>query len=191
MTSSTRPPTGRSQCDLKRTPELLIFKVSPFPVKIGERPFHVLNRSLQWIGNRIERRHFGSSISICFFGPRERANVFQRVVYGFLISRGPKLLVANFAFDASAACLVLALALASDERRSFRLKGITRADTERLLFTLAFITAAPNTIHAMSNITHAAMLTTRITASDSTKLKSSEDIGGQESVRVRFSQCAV
>jgi hypothetical protein len=121
----------------------------------------------------------------------ERANVFQRAVYGFLISRGPKRLVANFVFDASAGWLVLGLALASDERRCFRLKGMTRADAQRLFFTLVPITAADNTTTAMSNITHPAMLTTRITASDATKLKSSEDIGGRGSVRVRFSQSAV
>jgi hypothetical protein len=118
--------------------------------------------------------------------------VFQRAVYGFLISRGPKLLVTNFVFNASAAWLVLGLALASDERRCFRLKGITRADAERLFFTLLVpITAADNTTNAMSNITHPAMLTTRITASDSTKVKSAESIGGHGNVRVRFSKSAV
>ena len=49
------------------------------------------------------------------------AGTFHRAVYRFLISRSPKLLVANFVFDASAAWLVLALELALDELRSSRL----------------------------------------------------------------------
>jgi hypothetical protein len=117
-------------------------------------------------------------------------NAFHRAAYGFFISCSSKLLVANFVFDDSAAWLVLALALARDERRSFRLKGITRADAERLFFTLVPITAADNTTNATSNITHPAMLTTRITVFDSTKLKSAESIGGRGNVRVRFSKSA-
>jgi hypothetical protein len=125
------------------------------------------------------------------FEVRERANAFQIAVYGFLISRGPKLLVANFVLDASAASLVPALALARDERRPFRLKGITRADAECLFFKVVPITTADKKTNAMSNITHPAMLTTRITASDSTKLKSAECIGGQRSVRFCFKICRV
>jgi hypothetical protein len=126
-----------------------------------------------------------------FFGPRERVNVFQRAVYGFLISRGPKLLVVNFVFAASAAWLVLGLALASDERRCFRLKGITRADAERLFFTRVPITAADDATSATSKITHPAMLKTRSTVYDFTKLKSAESIGGHGNVQVRSSQSAV
>jgi hypothetical protein len=74
-------------------------------------------------------------------------------LYGFSVSRSPRLLVPGFVFDALAAWLVLALAPVP-------------------------LSAADNTTNAMSMITHPTTPTTRITAFDSAKLRSAESIGG-------------
>jgi hypothetical protein len=56
MDSSTRLPTGGSQSEVKRSPELLIFTVSPLPPSIAERLLNILNCSLQRMGNRLDFR---------------------------------------------------------------------------------------------------------------------------------------
>jgi hypothetical protein len=68
--------------------------------------------------------------------------------------------------------------LARDEFRSSRLKGITRADPERVFFTLALLTAADNTANAMSMIRQPITPRIKITAFDSAERKRGEGIGG-------------
>jgi hypothetical protein len=85
--------------------------------------------------------------------PLSDSDALHMALYGFSVSRSPKLLVPSFVFDVLAAWLVLAL-------------------------TLVPLTAADNTTSVMSMITHPTTPTTRITAFDSAKLKSAESIGG-------------
>jgi hypothetical protein len=87
-------------------------------------------------------------------------------LYGFSVSRSPKLLVPSFVFDVLATWLVLAL-------------------------TLVPLTATDNTTSAMSTIIHPTTPRTKITAYFSAERKGVEGIGGEGNLRLRLSNSGV